>query len=208
MPETLPTDSTWINIEVAHLRSWLSEEALSSAEESLLIAEEYRLVPHPGLSEPRFAVSMLIDDKAASIPNRALWLKEMSQRWPQFMANIDFICFESDLATLADLFIARLVSGKRGRRAREIERYRDKHGRVACSHDIAIWHSFRLGLLGRHDRLIGRGPHWQKGTSFYCFQAVSILEEENRDEEARASEILRECSDDRHLRVETIFYAP
>lgn len=208
MSDPLLPDNTWINIEVAHLRSWHSADALSSAEESLLIADEYQQSPHHGLGEQRFAVSVLVDDKAVSIPDRASWLQEVSERWPHFIANIDFFCFESDLATVADLFIARLVSGKRGRRAREIERYRNKHGRVACSHDIAIWHSLRLGLLGRHDRLIGRGPHWQEGTTFYCSQAVSILEEDNRDEEARASEILRECSDDRHLRVETIFYAP
>lgn len=194
------------NIEVAHLRSWLSAESRASAEESLLIAEEWT----HAADEPRLRpiLSILVDDKALLIPDREAWLTDVQSRWPDVLARIDFLCFESDLSTIADLFIARLVTRSRGRRAREIERYRDKHGRIACSHDIAIWHSLRLGLLGRHDHLVRRGPHWSDGAGFYCSHAVSILDEENREDELRAAEILRESSDDRHPRVETIFYAP
>ena len=206
MAEAVSPDSSCINIEVAHLRSWHLVEAQSSAEESILIADEYRhALPGPS---PRAVLSILIDDKALQIEDRAEWLRQVHERWPHILSHIDFLCFESDLAALADLFIARLVISKRGRRAREIERYRDKHGRVACSHDIAIWHSLRLGLLGRHDNLIEHGLHWTEGTNFYCSHVVSILEEEDREDEARAAEIMRESPDGRHLRVETIFYAP
>jgi len=150
----------------------------------------------------------LIDDKALKIGDRPQWLARTIRSLPNVFDKIDYICFESDLSTIADLFIDRLVSGNRGRRAREIERYRDKHGRIACSHDIAIWHSLRLGLLGRHDGLLLRGPHWHQRTTFYCAHVVSILEEEDREDEARAAEIMRESADSRLLQVETIFYAP
>ena len=206
MVEAVRPDTACINIEIAHLRSWDSPEAQSSAEESLLIADEYRLAVQD--RPPQTALSILVDDKVLQIKDRAKWLRQAGERWPHILSRVDFFCFESDLATIADAFITLLVSSKRGRRAREIERYRDKHGRVACSHDIAIWHSLRLGLLGRHDKLIQSGPHWTERANFYCSRVVSILEEENREEEARATEILRESSGAPHLHVETIFYAP
>lgn len=206
MTDQLPHRACCINIEVAHLRSWESTEALLSAEESLLIANEYRHT----LDQPRpdAAFSVLIDDKALQISDRQSWLEDVYTRWPHIFAQIDFLCFESDLSNIADLVISQLVTRNRGRRAREIERYRNKHGRVACSHDIAIWHSLRLGMLGYHDNLITRGPNWKAGANFYCSHIVSILEEENREEEIRAAEIMREFSSGNNLNVETIFYAP
>lgn len=206
MIEAVMPDALGINIEVAHLRSWHLAEARSSAEESLLIAQEYcNALDNPNVQP---VLTILLDDKALQISDRERWLDQAFARWPDIFKKIDFLCFESDLSAIADLFIARLVTSNRGRRAREIERYRDKHGRIACSHDIAIWHSLRLGLLGCHDNLLQRGPHWHDGIAFYCSHVVSILEDENREDEARAAEIMRESSDSRRLRIETIFYAP
>lgn len=200
--------SVRINVEIAHVRTWSAQGGLASAEESLLIADEY--CHGLQISAESLVLVVLVDDKVQPIRERESWLDEVTLRWPAVFSRIDFICFESDLSIIADIFIAQLRTQNRARRAREIERYRNKHGRIACSHDIAIWHSFRLGRLGRHDQLIfpgSRGMHLDLG-SFYCPNVVSILEEEDREDEARAREIMLEADDNGDFRVETIFYAP
>jgi len=199
-----------MNVEIAHVRSWFSRAALDSAQESMLIATE--LCEARGISFDEVTLSLLVDDKADAIGDRAAWLAEACDSVPSVFRRIDYICFESDLIAIAEVFLASLRNQNRGRRAREIERYRNKHGRIACSHDIAVWHSFRLGRLGRHDHLLSRSPcrvPSEHTHPFYTVHAVSILEEEDRDDEDRAKELMAEAADNgASMGLETIFYAP
>ena len=196
------------NLEVAHV-NWASPAASFSIEEALATAREY--TSDWSRSGKSFVICSLVDDKEFRISDRDAWLVEAERGHPELFRMLDYVCFESDLVTLKDEFLNQLQPRQRGRIDREIDRYRRKHGSVACSHDIAVWHMLRLGLLGSGDqiiRAIRRRRERDDLHSFYARSALSILEEEDREAEERASEILRYCTErDVTKRLELIYYA-
>jgi hypothetical protein len=190
------------NIEVAHV-NWGTPGAPGSVEESLADAEVY--LAGWRRRGATFVVSALIDDKELGIPNRSKWLELCSQRYPNLFKIIDFVCFESDLILLKKEFLSQIQESQRGRIDREMERYREKHGHIACSHDIAIWHLLRLGLLNSGEKLL---PAINDRRFGFARGALSILEDEDRIAEERARELLLYCEDSTVLsRIKCVYYA-
>jgi hypothetical protein len=190
------------NIEIAHV-NWGSPGAPASVEESLADAEVY-FADWRGRGAT-FVVSALIDDKELRIPNRSKWLELCRQEYEGLFKILDFVCFESDLISLKEEFLSQIQERQRGRIDREMERYRERHGHIACSHDIAIWHLLRLGLLNSARKFLHATNDRRFG---FARGALSILEDEDRVAEERARELLLYCKDSTVLsRIECVYYA-
>lgn len=194
------------NLEIAHV-SWASPEAPSSIEEALENAKEY--IDEWRKTDSTFTICSLVDDKEMRVSDRGVWLREVQQDYPQLFGLLDYVCFESDLIRLKEEFLAQIEQHQRGRISREIDRYRKRHGRVACSHDIAIWHLLRMGQLPSANTIIHVLSKRQQGlSSLFARSVLSILEEEDQEPEKRAHDILKFCSDhDVINRIECIYYA-
>lgn len=190
------------NLEVAHV-TWGSAGARDSVNESVVQGLEW--IARWKATGATYVACSLIDDKEVAIVDRDAWLSSNSQAFRQLFDLLDFVCFESDLISLKDEFLARFEPPRRGKIEREFERYREKHGKVACSHDIAIWHALRLGLLPSGFGLMR--PLKQHARGPYGAQVLSILEEEDRAPEERAKEILRYADDAAIKRIQVEFYA-
>lgn len=203
-----PSPVDW-NLEVAHV-NWALPNAGDSVAESIADAKDY-IAGWTSRGE-RYVVCILVDDKELRIPDRAEWLRTTRRDYQALFEMLDYVCFESDLVKLKDEFLKQLRPNQRGRIGREIERYRRKHGRVACSHDITIWHLLRLGLLASGNKSLHRvstkrSPNAAR-LGFYARSALSILEEDDRAAEERAQEILKYCKNEDVLsRLEIVYYA-
>lgn len=193
--------SDW-NLELAHI-NWDSPGASNSVQESL--AQAYDWIARWQEEGSSYVACILVDDKESPVTARSVWLDRASDHHPELFELLDFVCFESDLITLKDEFLAHFAPPPRGRIDRELERYREKHGKVACSHDIAIWHLLRLGgLASGIDLMIPLRP---TDKSPFALRLLSVLEEEDREAESRAREILRYSSDLVTDRIYLEFYA-
>lgn len=190
------------NLEIAHV-NWGDKAARESVEEALTQGKDW--IDRWQADSATFVVCCLVDDKEIDIANREVWLTSHLNEFPQLFDLLDYVCFESDLISLKDEFLARFEPPRRGKVERELERYRSKHGRVACSHDIAIWHTLRLGLLPSGQDLMRPLKVRRKGP--YGHNILSILEEEDRAPEDRALEILGYAADVVRKRINLEFYA-
>lgn len=190
------------NLEIAHV-TWGGIDADDSINESVVQGLEW--IARWESTGASYTVCSLVDDKEVVISDRAGWLDIYAKAYPKLFGLLDFVCFESDLISLKNEFLARFEPPRRGKVERELERYREKHGKVACSHDIAIWHSLRLGLLPSGFRLMN--PLKQTVQGPYGNQLLSILEEEDRAPEERAKEMLRYTEDGAAKRIHVEFYA-
>ena len=140
-----------------------------------------------------FSVALLIDDKE---PARQMTSNDVSvliheaSNW----LPINYVVFESRLVDYKlDLFESIQDSHKVAVR-KQVERYEAKSGRLACSHDIAIWHLLRLGIITPDASTVVPVASRDRYTTrpFFAHSVVSILNEEDREAEARAmDEILR-----------------
>lgn len=210
IPKFKHNERSALNIEIGHV-SWSEPGGEASARESLLIANEW--IANKRLSRAQISITMLVDDKDHGRRANAVrgeWLVATARRMPEIFSVVDWVCFESDLQGLAPKLVALLVESNRSRRAREFQRYQNKHGLVACSHDVAIWHAFRLGLLeDDHPGIaLWSRPSQSNLPSFFASEIGSVLEEGDRGAEVRAREILGELSDGSLLSaIKTIYYA-
>jgi hypothetical protein len=127
-----------------------SKETLNRARTALeLSRQEIQSIPAAGSD---VVYSILVDDKVQAIDDRRHWLRDvlcpLVATWPE---AIDFVCFESDLCHMKDEMLEGIELKHRPSLKKEIERYVRKHGEIACSHDISLWHLFRLNIIG-HNR--------------------------------------------------------
>ena len=196
-----------LNVEVGHI-DWNSDEAPASLAESIRISGE--LVSGQGLTRDDYCMSILVDDKVLEIASRTNWLDNQIQKHPALFEGIDYVVFESDLGAFGEKFLSLVNPKYQGAIRREMDRYIKKHGVIACSHDIALWHSYRLGLLGEDASIVhvmsADGP--TKAAPFFAQQCLSVLGDENKEPENRAEGILKRLTDRTILdRIEVVYYA-
>ena len=185
-----------LNIEIAHVAAGAPNyaEKLKDA-----IARSQAITAQLNIERYNFRIchSLLVDDKRTTDFNRDEWLQEVSRHVPDLAKSVDYVTFESDLKNLLNTFYSKLRADKQSTIKNEIERYLQKRKKMACSHDIALWHSLRLGALG------GRGiPVYElidpKSTtapiksSFIARHVCSVLPDTDRNHEEDAeTDILR-----------------
>ncbi len=110
----------------------------------------------------------------------------------------DFLCFEHRLQSCSRGMDALVGKQEGARLAKEILHYSSKHGAYACSHNVALWHLYRLGLLSCSDQTAcWRVEPWEAvaAEAFGSAQiAVSILDPVFMESEDRADrEVLSKC---------------
>jgi hypothetical protein len=139
-------------------------------------------------------IQVLIDDKRISRQDgRAEAIAKFSADC-QAALQTDCFVLESSLVRLLDQFTDQVITPTaRARIARKLADYYHQHNELACSHDIALWHALRLGLLNPNalpsDVCRISGIH---GTFSPCRVAVSILPARAREYEAiAATDLLR-----------------
>lgn len=183
-----------VSIEFAHVDvgSYDSSEVSRSGEVAARLASEF------DVANESYSVSLLIDDKNSSermTPNDVSLLILEASKWLQ----VDYVVFESRLAEYKlDLF-ENIKESHRVVVKKFVERYEMKSGRLACSHDIAIWHLMRLGKIAADAATVvpvgsRRG---RIAKPFFAKRVVSILKDEDHDPEEKAlDDILRHCTDE------------
>jgi len=136
-----------MNIEVAHVAvegaNYL-KKLEKAFEASLRIEEELQLNRY----EFRSVRSLLVDDKRRPNLDRDTWFEELAESLGDYIRQIDYIAFESDLKNTLNVFYSRIKADKQNTVKNNFERYLAKRKRTGCSHDIALWHAMRLGALG------------------------------------------------------------
>jgi hypothetical protein len=198
------------SLEFAHValigKDFNRSEVTKSADIAL---KELQRIEKKGLT---CAVCILIDDKhvksTLTYKDITPFLQFVSQHFPR----IDYVCFEKSLPKHKDKIFEQLDPDKRDHIAGEFWRYQRKHKKLACSHDIAIWHMIRLGLINDIEAgtivpvgAVGTSAH---APSFVARNLISILSAHDKPFEEKASkEILRHCVDKKAVsRIQRIYY--
>jgi hypothetical protein len=199
-----------INLEFAHVEfksRFDKEQVLASVRIAQDLLTRFN---NEGLT---CSISILIDDKHAehrlTIGDVAPFLAFLSQH----ITRIDYICYESRLTDYKEEMFSFLIEEHRDRIRQKVLDYEAKHGKIACSQDIAIWHLMRLGyILGDANTIVPVGA-LMRGSQLPPFQAqrlISILGENDREpEEIAKADILRFSRDGSVLsRIERIYFHP
>ena len=176
-----------MNIEIAHISTDndnYKSDLYQNIEKSLDLIDNININRY----ELKTCFSILIDDKRSNINNREKWISD--NIFPvDNLKMIDYLCFESDLKGYVSVLYAKLSAEHRTSVSRQMERYINKMGKTACSHDIALWHSLRLGVLGSRTLPVYQVAH--KGridiiNSFIAKNVVSVLNKSDREHEEDA----------------------
>jgi hypothetical protein len=134
-----------LNIEMAHI-TWagpnIRERFCQELEKSRALLEQLRL----DRLQFRVVKSILVDDHRIGEGERLSWFARETKSID--IQEIDYVVFESELKRLLTVFYSKLSPGVNRVIQNEMERYISNKGRTACSHDIALWHCMRLGILG------------------------------------------------------------
>jgi hypothetical protein len=145
-----------------------------------------------------FSVALLIDDKNSAhqiTSNDVSVLIHEASNW----LPVNYVVFESRLADYKlDLFEC-IEDSHRVAIRKQVDRYEAKSGRLACSHDIAIWHLLRLGIITPDASTVVPVVSGDRFTTrpFFSRSVVSILSKEDREAEEKAmSDILRFSKDE------------
>ncbi|MBK8810460.1 MAG: hypothetical protein IPN69_06950 [Acidobacteria bacterium] len=199
-----------INIEFAHIAFNADFDKEQVAFSSKIAAQQLSKLRDEGQI---CSVSILIDDK---FTRHQLTLQEDVIPFIDFVSqhiDIDYICYESSLSKYMDALFACISDKYRNRISDKLRDYEAKHdGKIACSHDIAIWHLVRLGHIKTDAKTIVPvgGLRNRKLQPFQANKVISILSESDRKpEETAVKEILRFCKDtDVVSRIQRIFFDP
>ena len=183
-----------VSIEFAHIdvSSYDSTDVARSGQKAAQIAKFLTK------ESKTFSVSLLIDDKESAHRmtsyDVSLLMHEASNWLP-----VDYVVFESRLVDYKlDLFDNIRDSHKLSV-TKQVDRFEAKSGRLACSHDIAIWHLLRLGKISPDaSTVVPVSSRDRFKTMHFAARSVfSILNEADREPEERAmSEILKFCTDE------------
>jgi hypothetical protein len=145
-----------------------------------------------------FSVALLIDDKDSAhqiTPNDVSLLIHEASKW----LPVNYVVFESRLADYKlDLFEC-IEESHRVAIRKQVDRYEAKSGRLACSHDIAIWHLLRLGIIKPDASTVVPVVSGDRYATrpFFARSIVSILSKEDREPEEKAMcDILRFSKDE------------
>jgi hypothetical protein len=158
------------------------------------------------------AVCILIDDKHV---NARLTYRDMAGFRDAVIScfpRVDYIFFEKNLPKFKEQIFPNIRENMRDKVEASLWRYQKAHRRLGCSHDIAIWHMMRLGLINEIDAAMMPSVGWGQSRSpvppFVARNVVSILSEKDQPFEKRAmDDILRFCTDTAAIRkIRTIYY--
>jgi hypothetical protein len=120
---------------------------------------------------------VLVDDKR--VPRGKGLPEAVAKLVADCRATMDTDCFvlESSLHRLLDSFLSGIVvPAARPRLTRKLTGYYTRKGALACSHDIALWHTLRFGLLDAGALAADDDPvPAVDGVLLACRVAVSIL---------------------------------
>jgi hypothetical protein len=120
---------------------------------------------------------VLVDDKR--VPRGKGLPEAVAKLAADCRASLETDCFvlESSLHRLLDPFLSGIVvPAARPRLSRKLTGYYARKGALACSHDIALWHTLRFGLLDPGDLAAdGDLVPAVDGVLLPCRVAVSIL---------------------------------
>jgi hypothetical protein len=198
------------NLEFAHVmltdRSFSRDEIVKSAR---LAKHELQKIAGRGLS---CAVCILIDDKHVKRQLSYKHIPAFRDFVNEHFPRVDYICFEKDLPKYKEKIFDNLRPESRDHVEAEIWRYQKKHRKLGCSHDIAIWHMIRLGLINDVDAAtlppVGWGLCHDRTPPFVARRVISILSEKDEMFEKKAhDDILRHCIDQRAVQsIERIYY--
>ena len=162
------------------------------------------------------SVSILIDDKEETLSVSKSWLLDKLAEAKFHHFDRLFWGTESKLVLYRKALYSLVVPSARDRISNEIERYYRKHGRLACSHDIAIWHLLRLGQIAEFVHIGGRPEvafdhgHSETAPPLPAGRLISILSDEDYGAEQRAANeiIALTVNGDEILRkMDKIFYS-
>ena len=113
-----------LNVEFAHF-DWTQASAVDEMGISLGVAKSTCI--ERGWQFDSAMRSVLVDDKGFTDRPRTAVIAGMVGVLETGSADIDFICFESDLRFLLPKFAADLVAGGGARQSRSLERYLELH---------------------------------------------------------------------------------
>ena len=198
------------NLEFAHValegRSFNKDEVKKSAQ---LALKEYQRIETAGAS---CAVCILIDDKHVKAKVTYKDIPAFRDFVISHFPRVDYICFEKNLPRYKEQIFSSLRPDRRDHVEAEIWRYQRKHRQLGCSHDIAIWHLIRLGLINNIDAailpLVGWGNSRGSAPPFVARNLISILSEKDSAFEKKACEdILDYCVESKSIsNIKRIYY--
>ena len=198
------------NMEFAHValegRSFNKEEVKKSA---ALALKELKRIQTEGST---CAVCILIDDKHVKARVTYKDIPAFRDFVMEHFPRVDYICFEKNLPKYKEQIFPNLQRNKLDHVEAEIWRYQRKHRKLGCSHDIAIWHMIRLGLINNIDAamlpLVGWGSSKRSVPPFVARKLISVLSEKDQAFERKADEdILRFCNDSKAIsNITRIYY--
>ena len=189
----LQTQMVDFNIEFSHVdvESYDSFEVASSGAVAAQIAAKL------DADNKTYSVSLLVDDKNSNermAPEDISLLLLESSKW----LHVDYVVFESRLADYKLDLLENIQDSHRVSVKKLIERYESKSGRLACSHDIAIWHLMRLGKINADvSTVVPVSSHRGKMVKpFYSRNVISVLSNQDREPEEKAiTDVLCYCVD-------------
>jgi len=145
------------------------------------------------------SVCILIDDKHVSA---RLTYRDMAAFRDVVIScfpRVDYIFFEKNLPKFKEQIFPNIKEERRDNVEADLWRYQKKHRRLGCSHDIAIWHLMRFGLINSIDAAMLPPVGWGEANSpvppFVAKHIVSVLSKKDEEFEKRAVEdILKHCA--------------
>lgn len=199
------------NLEFAHValeggRRFDENEVRKSAD---IAAKELATIEKKGSS---CAVCILVDDKHV---RARLTYREMTTFRDVVVScfpRVDYIFFEKNLPKFKEQIFSNIREGKRDKVEASLWRYQKTHRRLGCSHDIAIWHMMRLGMINGIDAAMLPPVGWGETTSpappFVAKNIVSVLSKKDEAFEQKAVEdILQHCEDAKSIqRIRRVYY--
>lgn len=187
------------NLEFAHVaieggRRFDENEVRKSAD---IAAKELAALEKKGAT---CAVCILIDDKHV---RARLTYREMTAFRDVVIScfpRVDYMFFEKNLPKFKEQIFPNIREDKRDKVEASLWRYQKTHRGLGCSHDIAIWHMMRLGMINGIDAAMLPPVGWGKARSpappFVAKNIVSVLSKKDEPFEKKAVEdILRHCED-------------
>lgn len=202
---------TSIDIEFGHhqLEPRAEDVALELTEidrSAELAAELRRRLRRRGLS---VSMTLLVDDKHHERTHDIdAHLRSIEERLPKI--EIDRVLLETSLGSTLSEFLGAIDDGKREHVKQEIEGWARRRGTLACSQDIALWQSLRLGMYSPvGDPWYRRRTDNVGGVVSGASVVVSVLPRRFESQEARAwSDILQYVSGIQAGRIQRIFFSP
>lgn len=198
------------NLEFAHVmlsgRTFDKDEVIKSAK---LAKRELHRIKKLGAS---CAVCILIDDKHVKRKLTYKYIPDFRDFVLEQFPHVDYICFEKDLPRYKEKVFGKLRPETRDHVEAEIWRYQKKHRKLGCSHDIAIWHMIRLGLINDIDAAtlppVGWGHRRGHTPSFVARHLISILSKKDESFERRAyDDVLQYCVDQKLIsNIKRVYY--